>query len=246
MACARLAASLSGGSADQRAAAYTELSALARGDAPDTTTGLATATLRIGGLEGEALEDEAKLVERLGRFGTVLAVTLRREAGRAPWALLTYADPSEAERALEGAAAPELGAESATVQRIDTQQALSSAGAMGEAMHEHRRRVEVRVATACVAPLVDAVLCADLSKVDVEEFQRASLLLGSLCWMDLDVTAEFMRDGRYNAAWRASGNAVNAVVAKDPAELTREVSLGSSFLRLLQSCSNDEECHLRT
>ena len=108
------------------------------------------------------------------------------------------------------------------MQRIDTQQALSSAGAMGEAMHEHRRRVEVRVATACVAPLVDAVLCADLSKVDVEEYQRASLLLGSLCWMDLDVTAEFMRDGRYTAAWRASGNAVNAVVAKDPAELTRD------------------------
>ena len=48
MACARLAASLSGGSADQRAAAYTELSALARGDAPDTTTGLSTATLHAG------------------------------------------------------------------------------------------------------------------------------------------------------------------------------------------------------
>ena len=48
--------------------------------------------------DDETLEDEAKLAERLGRFGTVLAVTLRREAGRAPWALLTYADPSEAER----------------------------------------------------------------------------------------------------------------------------------------------------
>ena len=49
MAAARLEASLAG-AADQRAAAYTELTALAHGDAADATTGLATATLRIGGV----------------------------------------------------------------------------------------------------------------------------------------------------------------------------------------------------
>ena len=76
MAAARLVTSLAG-AADQRAGAYSELTALAHGDAADATTGLSNATLHIGGLEGEALEDEAMLAERLGTFGTVLAVTLR-------------------------------------------------------------------------------------------------------------------------------------------------------------------------
>ena len=136
--CTRLKQSLAG-APEQRAAAYTELTALAHGDAADVTTGLATATLRIGGLVGEALEDEAKLAERLGAFGTALAVTLRREAEQGSWALVTYAEAAESERALESAAA-ELGVESAQVRRLDTQQALGSAGAAGEAMHEQRRR----------------------------------------------------------------------------------------------------------
>ena len=163
MAAARLAQSL-GAAADQRAAAYTELTALAHGDAPDTTTGLATATLHIGGLEGEALEDEAQLAAKLGTFGDVLAVTLRerREAGKVSWALVTYAEAAESERALEGAAA-ELDIESAQVRRMDTQQALGRSGAAGDAMHEQRRKVEVRVAAACVGPLVEAVLCKDVS-----------------------------------------------------------------------------------
>ena len=150
------------GAADQRAAAYTELTALAHGDAPDATTGLATATLRVGGLADAGLEDEAKLAERLGAFGTVLAVTLRLEAERGSWALVTYADAAESERALEGAAA-ELDIESAQVRRMDTQQALGGAGAAGEAMCEQRRRVGLAVGVACVGPLVEAVLCKDVS-----------------------------------------------------------------------------------
>ena len=77
MASARLAQGLSA-AADQRAAAYTELTALAHGDAADATTGLAGATLHVGGLEGEALEDEAQLAERLSAFGDVLAVVHAR------------------------------------------------------------------------------------------------------------------------------------------------------------------------
>ena len=196
-----------GAAPDRRAAAYTELTALAHGDAPDATTGLATATLHIGGLEGEALEDEVKLAERLGRFGTVLAVTLRerREAGKVSWALVTYAEAAESERALEGAAA-ELGAESVVVRRMDTQQALGSTGAMNHVMVEQRRRAEVRVAALCVAPLIEAVLCADAAEVDVEEFQRAGLVLCSLCQMDRDVSAEIFRDNRFIATWAAAGN----------------------------------------
>ena len=228
MALARLKQSLTG-PADRRAAAYAELTALAHGDAADATTGLAGATLHVGGLEGEALEDEAQLAERLGTFGTVLAVTLRRrrEAEKVSWALVTFAEAAESERALAGAAA-ELGAESVVVRRMDTQQALGSTGAMNGVVVEQRRRVEVRVAASCVGPLVEAVLCADASEVDAEEYQRASLVLASLCWMGQEGAVELTRNGRFSATWAASGNAPNAVAAKDPAELTREVSLGSS------------------
>ena len=186
MAAARLVASLGNG-ADQRAAAYTELTALAHGDAADATTGLATATLHIGGLEAEALEDEAKLAERLGAFGTVLAATLRkrREAGKESWALVTYAEAAESERALAGAA--ELGVESAQVRRMDTQQALGSDGSMDEVIREQRRRVELRVAALCVGPLMETVLCKDVSEVDAEEFQRAAIVVAKLCWMDREV-----------------------------------------------------------
>ena len=226
MACARLKQSLTG-AGDRRAAAYAELTALANGDASDATTGLATATLHVGGLAGEALEDEAQLAERLGTFGAVLAVTLRREAEQAPWALVTYAEEAESERALAGAAA-ELGAESVVVQRLDTQQALGSAGAASAALHEQRHKVEVHVAASCVAPLIDAVLCKDVSEVDAEEYQRACMVLTRLCWMGQEVAVELCRNGQFSATWAASGNAPNAVAAKDPAELTREVRLGFS------------------
>ena len=90
------------------------------------------------------------------------------------------------------------------MQRIDTQQALSSAGAMGEAMHEQRRRVGLAVAASCVAPLVEAVLCKDVSEVDAEEYQRASVVLSSLCLMDRQVGAELARGrgARCGRGWR--------------------------------------------
>ena len=188
MASARLKASL-GGAADQRDTAYTELAALADGgDAPaDAATGLSNATLHIGGLEGEAAEDKVKLAERLSTFGTVLAVTLRREAGESPWALVTYAAAAEMEAALEGAAA-ELGVESVAVRRLDTQQALANdEHALREALDKHARVV---VAASCVAPLIESVLCKDVSEVGAEEFQRASLVLAKLCHMDRQVRPE--------------------------------------------------------
>ena len=56
--------------------------------------------------------------------------------------------------------------------------------AVREALDEHAR---VIVAAACVAPLIESVLCKDVSEVDAEEYRRASLVLGSLCWMDRQV-----------------------------------------------------------
>ena len=121
-----------------------------------------------------------------------------------------------------GGAVAELGVESVVVRRMDTQQALGSTGAMNHVMVEQRRRVEVRVAASCVGPLIEAVLCADAAEVDAEEFQRAGLLLCSLCQMDRAVSAEYFRNDRFFAAWAASGNVYNAVAAKDPAKLMRD------------------------
>ena len=82
MAAARLKQSLAG-AADQRSAAYTELTALANGDAADATTGLSNATLRIGGLADAGLEDEAQL----WRY--------QKRGGKASWPfLLVFSLPS--------------------------------------------------------------------------------------------------------------------------------------------------------
>ena len=46
---------------------------------------------------------------------------------------------------------------------------------------------DIGVAAACVGPLIETVLCKDVSEVDAEEYQRAATVLGSLCWMDRQV-----------------------------------------------------------
>ena len=184
MAAARLTALLEGDH-EKRSAAFGELTALANGDDVDATTNLSTASVHVGGLDGE-LEDEEKLAEMFGRFGTVLAVTLRTRnevqdgAQVVSWSLLTFAEEGEARKAVAGA--EELGG-ALVVRSLDTQQALGSSGAMGQVMRTHRTRVKVGVAAACVAPLIK-VLCADLSDVGVVEYQTASLLLGELICLD--------------------------------------------------------------
>ena len=184
MAAARLTALLEGDH-EKRSAAFGELTALANGDDVDATTNLSTASVHVGGLDGE-LEDEEKLAEMFGRFGTVLAVTLRTQnevqhgEQVVSWSLLTFAEEEEARKAVAGA--EELGG-ALVVRSLDTQQALGSSGAMGQVMRTHQTRVKVGVAAACVAPLIK-VLCADASDVGVVEYQTASLLLGELICLD--------------------------------------------------------------
>ena len=182
--------------------------------------------MHVGGLEGE-LEDEAKLAAALGRFGSVVAVTLhkRREVQNGTqvvsWALLTFAEQAEAEAALDGSAS--LGVDGLVVRSVDTQQALGSTGGMGEVMRTHRTRVVVGVATACVAPLVDSILCAESSRVDSAEAQQAYLLLGSLMLLDpLTVGAEWSKHDRWCATYTAPSSALASTFAKEPAELTRD------------------------
>ena len=45
---------------------------------------------------------------------------------------------------------------------------------MNHVMVEQRRRVEVRVAAACVGPLIETVLCADAAEVDAAAAQRGT------------------------------------------------------------------------
>lgn len=183
MAVARITTLLHG-SKDDRDAALTELAALSQGDDAGTTTNMSSSSIHIGGLKGE-LEDEAKLADAFGRFGTVLAVTLRsrREVQDGnqlvSWALLTYAQEQEARLAVEGATQ----LEGVIVRSLNTQQALGSTGAMGSVMRQHHKRVDVSVAKACITPLVK-VLCMDASQVDGLEVQRVNVVLCGLMLLD--------------------------------------------------------------
>ena len=81
----------------------------------------------------------------------------------------------------------------------------------------------IAVATACIAPLVQSVLCADASRVDATEVRQANLLLSSLMLLDpLTVGVEYLREERWCAAWTAPNTALAASIAKQPADLTRD------------------------
>ena len=66
---------------------------------------IAPTCLHVGGVQG-SIEDEGKLTEIFGRFGTVLAVTLRirRDGKKVSWALVSFSSVSEADSCLAGMA----------------------------------------------------------------------------------------------------------------------------------------------
>jgi hypothetical protein len=83
----------------------------------------------------------------------------------------------------------------------------------------------IATAAACVAPLVDHVLCASSSRVDALEARRAYLLLVDLVWLDPTIVgAEVMglRGERWLRVWSAPSTALAAAVAKPPEKLTRD------------------------
>ena len=212
------------GDKPERETAYAALTALARGDNADVAGTFASASLHVGGAlaEGE-LDDEARLAEVFGQFGSVLAVTLQRE-GASSWALLTFGEAEEAQAAVGGAAS--LGVSGLAVRALDTQGALGKAGSMGDAAREHRERVYVGVSVACVGPLMETVFGEDVSVVDAAEYRRAASALGELAMLDIvQVIAEYLRNGRCVITWSSMGNAYNSVFKKDPSELTRDDAL---------------------
>lgn len=223
MAASRIGALLAGDK-EQRDAALTELAALSNGDDADMTTNMSVASIHIGGVEGE-LEDEARLADAFGRFGTVLAVTLRkrREVSDSKqlvsWALLTFSQEDEKQSAIEGAG--QVG--SVTVRPVDTQQALGSTGAMGSIMRQHHKRVDTSVAKACVEPLV-ALLRADASRVDGVEAQRVYMVLCGLMLLDpVAIVSEWVQRDFVSATWTTTtSTALAKVLAKDGEELARD------------------------
>jgi hypothetical protein len=101
-------------------------------------------------------------------------------------------------------------------QRSAAMDAIANVGATEDA---------TATAAACVAPLVDHVLCASSSRVDALEARRAYLLLVDLVWLDPTIVgAEVMglRGERWLRVWSAPSTALAAAVAKPPEKLTRD------------------------
>ena len=206
-----------GGDKAQRETAYEQITALAHGDNGDVAATFSAATVRVSGLES-GLQDEARLAEAFGQFGSVLAVTLG-PAGES-YALLTLGEASEAQKAVDGAAS--LGASGLTVRAVDTRAALGSTDAVGGVMRQHQQRVAASVAVAIVGPFVETLHAADISVVSAEEFQRSSAVLAEMMMIDpVRCYMEHHRNLWFATRWKSMGNAYNQVFLKEPADLTR-------------------------
>ena len=85
---------------------------------------------------------------------------------------------------------------------------------------------EARIAVACVAPMLEHVLAADVSVVDAAEYQRATLALHAALLVEpTQMCAQLQRTWRFAIPWKAKGNAYNAVFKKEPSELSRDDAL---------------------
>jgi hypothetical protein len=228
-----------GGDEAQRQAAYEQLAALARGDNAEVAATIAAASLHIDGLDvADELQDEASrklreasLAGLFGTFGTVLTVTLGDENADA---LLTFGEVAEAQKAVQdlqdGGGAASLGVSGLVVRIFDTQRA---SGAMGELIQQHRERVVVSVAVACVGPLVETVFAADISVVSATEFQRAASVLAELFLLDiLLVGAEYwapvtcdQSNIRPAISWKTPGTAYATVRPRSPARHREHVGV---------------------
>ena len=205
-----------GGDKAQRETAYEQITALAHGDNGDVAATFSGATVRVSGLES-GLQDEARLAEAFGQYGSVLAATLEPTGS---YALLTLGEASEAQKAVDGAAS--LGASGLTVRAVDTRAALGSTDAVGGVMRQHQQRVAASVAVAIVGPFVETLHAADVSVVSAEEFQRSSAVLAEM--MMIDPVRCYMEPHRnlwFATRWKSMGNAYNQVFLKEPADLTR-------------------------
>jgi hypothetical protein len=231
----RLAAQLGGGAEEREAA----LSAIFKLEAEHSSRhanrlgagSVVPTAIHVGGLEGPALEDEGALAELFGRFGTVLAVTLRvrREVkdGKqvVSWALVSFSSAEEAQAALTGTKDLAATHSALVTRKMDEVQAAHSTGGMGNVMRKHitARAAAVReskavadIAVACASPLC-ALLCKDLSEVGVEEYRRAGRALIAISTIDpTRVGGECTRPDQCSIwdAWLAPNSALGVALAK--------------------------------
>ena len=232
---ASLAASLGKGPAE-REEAFKKLDSLVAGalhGASSSSRASSVTAIHVGGLEGEELEDEAKLEKLFSRFGMVVATTLRRrrEGSKVSWALVSLRTVEEAQKALEGTADLAAQYPGLVTRTVNEVQAVHSTGAMGDVMRQHmharaERRQQDRtladVGVACVSPLC-AIMCRDAAEVALEEFQRVAGVLLALALLDpILVGAELCKLSQPNfvAICKSAGNVFGAALAKDPQELT--------------------------
>ena len=103
-------------------------------------------TLHVGGLDGE-LEDEDRLQAVFGKFGEVLCATLRYKhtvkdgQEHVSWALLSFSNGADAQKALDGTAELSKQYEGLVTREVDEIQALQSTGAMGEVSAIHMEKL---------------------------------------------------------------------------------------------------------
>jgi hypothetical protein len=229
------------GDATEREAAFAELLRL---EADHTATPTATTipvAIHVGGLEGR-LEDEAELASLFGRFGTVLAATLRvrREVKNGKqvvsWALLSFGSAAEAQAAIDAAADLRAQHVGLVLRAVDEAQVAQSAGAMGDVMRKHAQAraatrhdadAVVEIAVAMAVPLCE-VLCRPASEVSVTEWRRAAQVLTAMSSLEpARVGGECTKPKQCNA-WSvltAPDSALGAVWAKQSAALTVEDAL---------------------
>jgi hypothetical protein len=96
---------------------------------------------------------------------------------------------------------------------------------------------QVETAVASIKPLFEQVLTADLSVIDVAEFQRASNVVMNLYSVEpFQVCVECVREHTFNTPFTAPGNAVAAVFEKTLDELTRDdaMTVGVSLSIIMQ------------
>lgn len=194
-----------------------------------SSRGIHATAIHVGGLEGEELEDEANLERLFGRFGTVVATTLRRrrEDGKVSWALVSFRTDEEARAALDGMQDLAARYTGLVTRSVDEIQAVYSTGAMGAVMRQHiQMRAERRqqdlihadAAVACTAALC-AAMCRDASEVDLEEFQRMSELLLALAALDpIRVGGELLKPTQPNlsAICMSTESVFGAALSKNP------------------------------
>ena len=226
---ARIAALLDG-DASERAVAYAQLTALShRQPCEEVDAHLAEASVVVAGLElndGEEVEalggGGGELAALFGRFGRVLTVT--HEPG-AKEALVTFAEPAEAQAALDGVERLRPPPRSLNARRPDARNLLRT----------HQDRARAGTAAACIVSLVET--WPGLS--DAEEFQRCALLQLEIWQLAVDsgldpvqeVGVEWFRRGsplhvsRSNAVYSAPDNAYAVSFTKDAKCLTRADAL---------------------